>query len=286
MKRISRQTNANTVAERWKRQYSIKGELVSAKKKEIHERLLSLGPTPDPDEVTAIIGNSSWVDVFCDVCEKRVDSAYFISSPSNSMIVCVSCLKETDTESPSDIADFRDKHGDFQNVFELTLQNCKSMEDLWSKASSEWLIWAATRPGVLDDQTLRKFACWCVRQIWSLLDGRCKEIVSTVERFLDGKATTEELVHIKAVVYKDASEYNWAATKDVVMIATWAAALAVARDNVQKAALIAANESVRAAILSSTLHDTANALELARNEQAKWLRENTVPNFNVKDQES
>ena len=55
-------------------------------------------------------------------------------------------------------------------------------------------IWAATRQGILDDKTLRLFACKCVREVWHLLtDERLKNAVEVAERYANGQATDEEL---------------------------------------------------------------------------------------------
>lgn len=78
--------------------------------------------------------------------------------------------------------------------FKWAVDSCNSMTDVWVTAKPEWLVWVATRPGVLDDITLRRFACFSVRQIWHLLtDERSKRAVEVTELFCDGKATLAEL---------------------------------------------------------------------------------------------
>lgn len=55
-------------------------------------------------------------------------------------------------------------------------------------------IWAATREGILDDKTLRLFACKCVREVWHLLNDDCsRNAVETAERYAVGEATDDEL---------------------------------------------------------------------------------------------
>ena len=63
-------------------------------------------------------------------------------------------------------------------------------------------LWAATREGILDDRTLRLFACKCVRdtplsngrKVWDLLtDSRSRNAVEVAERFANGQATEDEL---------------------------------------------------------------------------------------------
>ena len=80
-------------------------------------------------------------------------------------------------------------------------------------------IWAATCNGVLDDKTLRLFACKCVREVWHLLtDERSRKAVEVAERYAVGDATDEEL---------DAA---MAAAWDAAIAAAWAAAIAAAWD--------------------------------------------------------
>ena len=69
-----------------------------------------------------------------------------------------------------------------------------------------------------NENTLRLFACWCVRQVWHLLtDERSRRAVEVAELFANGKATQEEL---------DAA---WDAAGDAAYAAAWAAARDAAR---------------------------------------------------------
>lgn len=117
------------------------------------------------------------------------------------------------------------------------------MEQVWDTAIPVWLIWVATRKGVLTDKELRLFACWSVRQVWHLLtDERSRKAVEVSERFANGEASQEEL----AAAY---------AAADAADVAAYAAAAAV-----YAAADVAADAAARAA-------------------QATYLRKLT-PNFN------
>ncbi len=120
--------------------------------------------------------------------------------------------------------------------------NCKTMQDVWSTAKPEWLIWVATREGVLDDRMLRRFACWSVRQVWQLLtDERSRNAVEVAERYVDGKASDEELAAARSAA-RSAESAAWSAES-----AAWSAESA--------------------------------ARSAARSAQAQWLRENTTPSF-------
>ena len=78
-------------------------------------------------------------------------------------------------------------------------------------------IWAARRKGMLDDRTLRLFACKCVREVWHLLtDERSRKAVEVAELYAVGEATDEELAAALA------------AARAAALAAARAAALAVA----------------------------------------------------------
>ena len=95
------------------------------------------------------------------------------------------------------------------------LAHCQTMEQAWATARPDWLIWIATRKGVLDDRTLRKFAVWSARQVQHLMtDPRSIHALDVAERYADGLATYEELAAA------------WSAARD----AAWAVAGSAARE--------------------------------------------------------
>ena len=101
-------------------------------------------------------------------------------------------------------------------------------------------IWAATREGILDDKTLRLFACKCVRRVWHLLtDDRSRKAVEVAERYAIGEATDDELT--------SASSAAWFAARDAALAAARAAALDAARAAALAAAWAAASAAARAA---------------------------------------
>ncbi len=122
------------------------------------------------------------------------------------------------------------------------LANCSTMQEAWEKAPDpSWVIWIASRQGVLTDRELRLFAVWCARQVQHLLtDPRSINAIDVAERYANGEATDEELA------------------------AAWDAAIAAARS--------AASAAARSA-------DWAAAWDADGAAQARWLRDNTKPNF-------
>ena len=94
----------------------------------------------------------------------------------------------------NEMIEFLSKHRACREGCDWAKENCASLAEAWDKAKPEWLIWLATREGVLSDRDLRLFACWSVRQVWSLLtDERSRNAVEVAERFARGEASQEEL---------------------------------------------------------------------------------------------
>ena len=159
------------------------------------------------------------------------------------------------------ITEFCDRHRACKDGREWALANCKTMQEAWDTARPKWLIWIATRPGVLDDRTLRKFAAWSPRQVQHLMtDPRSTHALDVAERHAEGLATDEEL----AAAWDAARDAAWDAARDAR--AAWDAARDAARD--ARAAWDAARDAAWDAAWAS-----------ARDAQASWLRENAKPNW-------
>lgn len=161
------------------------------------------------------------------------------------------------------------------------LAHCKDMQEVWSTAKPTWLIWIATRPGVLTERELRLFTVSCARQVQHLLtDPRSVKAIDVAERYANGDATEEELAA--------ARDEAWAAASDAASAAGMAAACAVACATDCAAARVAARDAARAAARAAAwaaASDAASdavmdaAWDAARAAQAEWLRNNTQPNF-------
>ena len=178
------------------------------------------------------------------------------------------------------ISDFCEQHKACQDVREWAIANCSDMADAWQRLDPEWLIWVATRPGVLTDQELRSFAVFCARQVEHLTaDQRSKDAINTAEKFAKGKATREELA-----AACDAARHAARAT-------AWAAAWAAACDAACDAARYAARATAWAAAADADAAADAACdaawdagLAAARAAQSDWLRANTQPRFGVEVQ--
>lgn len=123
--------------------------------------------------------------------------------------------------------DPQERYGDFTGTILDLLRD--------KRIPPEDRIWAATREGILDDSTLRLFACRCVREVWHLLtDERSRHAVEVAERYAVGEATEEELAAAGAAASDAASAAStaarsamaaraaaWTAEK-ATLVATWA----------------------------------------------------------------
>jgi hypothetical protein len=139
------------------------------------------------------------------------------------------------------------EHGACPECFRWATSECATLREVWETAQPDWLIWVATRQGLLSDRDLWLFACWSAEQAlphWIAVmpdDRRPQVAIETRRRWLDGLATDAELA------------------------AAGTAAGTAARD-----AAVAARDAAR---------DAAAAGTAARDAQAKWLRENVTPAF-------
>lgn len=111
------------------------------------------------------------------------------------------------------IEQFCEKHGACEPDQTWVLANCKTMREAWDHAPEPgWVVWIATRPGVLTERELRLFMCFCARQNWHLLtDPRSRNVVEVAERYADGRASQEELAAARATVWAAAWTAAWAA---------------------------------------------------------------------------
>lgn len=93
---ITRQSLANEAAQRWRRQYADGRH--GQDKLVIADRLDALGEQPNPDDVDAVIGNSSWTRVpACDNCGRPIPMVAMVGEPwdyeSNTAHVCRVCVQ-------------------------------------------------------------------------------------------------------------------------------------------------------------------------------------------------
>ena len=139
------------------------------------------------------------------------------------------------------ILDFCAKHAACYEGQAWAVANCKTMAEVWDTAKPEWLLWVATREGVLTDRELRLLAVWAARQVQHLMsDARSVAALDVAERHANGQATDKELSAASAA----ARSSVWAAVWAAVMDAAWAA---------ERSA--------------------------AQSKQAAWVRGNCKPNF-------
>lgn len=149
----------------------------------------------------------------------------------------------------------------------------KTLSECWETAPAAWLIWAATRPGVLTDRELRLFACWCVRQVWHLLtDDRSRHAVEVAEKYAIGTASKEELSAAWSAARSAAESAAWSDTRSADEYAARSAAYAAesaARSVASASAMSSARSSAWSADESAAESDTWFAAESA---QAAYLR--------------
>ena len=118
-------------------------------------------------------------------------------------------------QARKEMRDFLKKHRACSEGEKWALENCKSLSQVWTDAKPDWLIWVATRDGVLSDSDLRLFTCWSVRRVWHLLtDPRSRNAVEVSERYARGQATQDELRAAWAAAWAAQAAYLRSAYKN------------------------------------------------------------------------
>jgi hypothetical protein len=175
------------------------------------------------------------------------------------------------------IKQFCSEHRACSDGQKWALAHCKDMQEVWEKAKPTWLIWVATRPGVLTDRELRLFAVHCAQSVQHLLtDPRSIRAIDVAERYANGEATEGELAAARAADRAADRAAARAAAWDAARAADRAADRAAARAAAWAAAWAAASAAAWAAASAAAW---AAAWDAARAAQAERLRNNTQPNF-------
>jgi hypothetical protein len=177
------------------------------------------------------------------------------------------------------ITEFCDQHRACYGGREWAMSTgCATMAELWQRGDmrADWRVWIATRRGVIDDKTLRLFACWSVRQVWNLLtDERSRNAIEVAERYAEGKATDEELATAQAAA-RAAAEAAAGAARGAAAAAWDAAGAALDAAAAARGAAAAAWDAAGAALdAAGAARDAAGA------NQGAWLLANAKPNFEV-----
>lgn len=99
MRLITSEDKAHRVARRWKEAYyyndnkwMVANDGTSFHPKTIYNKLMALGENPNPKDVDACIGNSSWTETICSECKKYTDRAVKIDSYDEEVYLCLDCL--------------------------------------------------------------------------------------------------------------------------------------------------------------------------------------------------
>lgn len=91
-KKMTRQQNANSAAIRWAEQYCSGRFKCTDWHIDVLHKLNELGEHPDPDAVDSIIGNSSWTDTDCSLCNAHNVPIVRFEIDDQGMDLCERCL--------------------------------------------------------------------------------------------------------------------------------------------------------------------------------------------------
>ena len=99
-------------------------------------------------------------------------------------------------------------------------------DGLWAQVSGEDRLWTVMHEGVIDERTLRLFACDCAERAVSRIkkpDARSLAAIEVARRFANGEATADELDAARDAAYAAsnaarAAERRWQVERLVGML--------------------------------------------------------------------
>ena len=185
----------------------------------------------------------------------------------------------TTTNGEFSIVAFCDRHEACTAGFRWAMANCTTMQDVWQTVKPDWLVWVATRDGVLPAESLRRVIVWILEQIQEFLDEPallqaleiCRNWSTTDE------ATRDRVREAVGQIYVTRRQEAGAVTLSsmVARTAYW---------SLYKLVVSALLESLNAAnsvisLSATTIQARADASEEFMQRAADWLRSNTQPCF-------
>ena len=137
------------------------------------------------------------------------------------------------TKKPTTL-ELLEKHGACPEATEWA-KPFKSPSNAWKKCKNpQWMLWALSKLGKLDEKRARLFAVKCIREtplndgrvvLDLLTDQRSRDAVDVAERFANGAATESELLAARSAAQSAAWSDAWSATR----LAAWSATRLAAR---------------------------------------------------------
>lgn len=110
------------------------------------------------------------------------------------------------------ILEFCEAHGACGEGRQWAESTCNSLHDVWRWSQPDWLVWVASRPGVITAQELRLFAVWSARRVQHLItDAHSLAALELAERHPHGQATDEELAAARSAARVAARSAVWEA---------------------------------------------------------------------------
>lgn len=171
------------------------------------------------------------------------------------------------------IKEFFKQHGSDFGDERWALARCSDMLEVWALAPSPLLCWLATRPGVLSDDQLAKYALWCAGRVEHLIaDKRFADALHLAKRVALGSEPLQDLTGALERA-READTRTWNARDYAARAGS--AARAAAEVVYGLTDFVTATESE--AQCAACAHSSYDA---ESEDQAAWLRANVTPDFN------
>ncbi len=106
-----------------------------------------------------------------------------------------------------DIKSFCEKYDTSDMKRLWMLSNCKDMQEVWDTVQPEWLLWLATRKGVLSDKdTIRMSTYWANTVKKWFQDPRVLQAIDMQNKYCTGAATEKEVEKAWGIAGEQAQE--------------------------------------------------------------------------------
>jgi len=99
MKLITKQSKIDGIAAAWKHQYCRRGKWIPSRPtglqhSQIYTDLCALPKDATEEDITGIIGNSTWTSLVCEECGQEVDTVIQLGEDCDTLDICLTCLNK------------------------------------------------------------------------------------------------------------------------------------------------------------------------------------------------
>ena len=190
------------------------------------------------------------------------------------------------------IKDFCSKHDACVPGRSWAIANCKDMRDVWDNIKTDWLIWIATRKGVLTRQELARFGLCCSYLVKPYLSSDLmRDALNKLQGWVDGTVSLADIKNLEPIIHNEVNNqyfkpgntgYNANANVTVYLTVRMISIIddtAFVETALQTIFYDADDDIFAAENAQKNNAESRLNYDMVTNRFANWLRANTKPNF-------